>query len=557
MPLDDIQPKTAPAENANSAATARVYDAVPYPRLAHQNTHPSHVAALATLLRFETRPPEQWRVLELGCASGSNILPMAVTLPGAHFVGIDLSPRQIEMGRADAAALALQNVELHTLDLLDLVQEPTRFGEFDYIVAHGLYSWVPAEVRPAILKIIRASLAPTGLAFISYNAFPGWHAMEALRHVMLYHIRHVEEPAQGAVAARALLDLLAENLAPEKSIYGAHIRAFRDYLLKDEDQTPDERNSYLLHDHLAHFNQPFYIHEFIAQVEEAGLSYVSDTDLVVDLPVGIPSESRGKLEGFVHNRVDMLQYVDFFANRLFRRSLISLPGPELGRILDPRRVRSLWFSSPAVPDRPEMDFGRGVVEKFATRQGISISLDHPLTKAAFWLLVKQWPRLFQFDELWREARTFLQERNGGVAVEVSDGDLVHLSANLVQAHMSSSDLIELFGCPAAHADGVEPLPVGSRWARLEVLHSPTVTNLRHERVHLEPLEAEILRLLDGTRDVAALAELLAPPVLAGDIVFTREDAPVHDREEAIAMLPSSIVARLETLARAALLERSA
>ena len=296
-------------EESASAATRRVYDAVPYPRLAHKTTHPAQIAALATLLGVDAPRPAACRVLELGCAAGSNLLPMALTLPDARFVGIDLSPVQVEMGRADIAALGLANVELHTLDLLEIAESPQEsgLGRFDYILGHGIYSWVPEPVRSAILALIRSHLTPNGIAFVSYNAYPGWHAMDALRRVMLYHVREIADPAQRAGAARELLDLLAEALPPERSVYGMHITAFRDYLLKDEDQTPDERNAYLLHDHLADFNQPFYFHEFAAHLEAAGLQYLCDAEIVNDMPLGIPPQTGPKLSDSIHNPMEMRQ----------------------------------------------------------------------------------------------------------------------------------------------------------------------------------------------------------------------------------------------------------
>ena len=86
------------------------------------------------------------------------------------FVGIDLSPRSIDEARAMAADLGLTNVTFHAADLRDL---PTDAGDFDYIVAHGFYSWVPAPVRSALFETIHARLAPRGVAFVSHNVLPG------------------------------------------------------------------------------------------------------------------------------------------------------------------------------------------------------------------------------------------------------------------------------------------------------------------------------------------------------------------------------------------------
>ena len=130
-----------------------------------------------------------------------------------------------------------------------------------------------------------------------------------------------------------------------------------------------------------------------------------------------------------------------------------------------------------------------------------------------------------------------------------------LGANLLRAFTSSDELVELSAAPAAYTIQRGPTPVGSRWARRELTRTPTVTNLRHERVHLEPLEAELLRMLDGTRDEAELVRVLTPSVRSGDIVFARDGQPVTDGDEGVAMLPESVRERMKTLTRAALLEK--
>ena len=120
------------------------YDELPYLRLPFPQTHPGRLAAQARLFGVTAPPVATCRVLELGCASADNLVPMAVAAPAARFVGIDLSARQIDEGRATIAALGLTNIELVAADIMAI---DASFGTFDYIVAHGVYSWVPPDVR--------------------------------------------------------------------------------------------------------------------------------------------------------------------------------------------------------------------------------------------------------------------------------------------------------------------------------------------------------------------------------------------------------------------------
>ena len=123
-------------------------------------------------------------MLELGCASGDNLIPMALGLPNARFVGIDLSARQIEQGQRQVSALGLANIELRQYNIADV---DASWGKFDYIICHGIYSWVPAPVRERLLAICRDNLAPNGVAYVSYNTLPGWHMRGMIRDMMIYH----------------------------------------------------------------------------------------------------------------------------------------------------------------------------------------------------------------------------------------------------------------------------------------------------------------------------------------------------------------------------------
>ncbi len=95
------------------------YDAIPYPTRATPTTHPEHLAMVLTLLGLCAPPLENCRVLEVGCATGGNLLPMAESLPEASFVGIDLSAAQIDAARAAQRTLGLKNAEFRCQDLCE------------------------------------------------------------------------------------------------------------------------------------------------------------------------------------------------------------------------------------------------------------------------------------------------------------------------------------------------------------------------------------------------------------------------------------------------------
>src|SRR5690606_1469217 len=115
-------------------------------------------------------PLERARVLELRCGDGANLLPLAFHHPDFTLTGVDSSARAIGVAEESARALGLSNVRFTCADIAAFAPE----GEHDYMIAHGLYSWIDADRREALRRIVRGALAPGGLAYVSFNAQPAW-----------------------------------------------------------------------------------------------------------------------------------------------------------------------------------------------------------------------------------------------------------------------------------------------------------------------------------------------------------------------------------------------
>ena len=250
-------------------------------------------------------------VLELGCGDGGNLIPLAYHLPQCRFVGIDLARRPIELARQTVSALQLTNVELRAVDLRQFAWGE---GEFDYIFAHGLYSWIPPDVRVALLELCREHLSVNGVAFVSYNAYPGRYPRVMLREIMLRHTAGIVKPDARIAAARRLL----EQLPGEEA----------EALLKQSDDM-------LFHDDLAPFNDAFWFREFIAQAESHGLQYLGEADVheMFD-PREIPKM----------NLLEREQYLDFLKLRRFRQTLLCRSGIRLTRDARPDRMDEFLFS---------------------------------------------------------------------------------------------------------------------------------------------------------------------------------------------------------------------
>ena len=100
------------------------------------------LATLGALFGMNPARLESCRVLELGCGEGANLIPVAFQWPESEFVGIDLSAEAIRYGNDFIGRLGLRNITLRCLDIMEIDRE---FGSFDYIIVHGVYSWVPAS----------------------------------------------------------------------------------------------------------------------------------------------------------------------------------------------------------------------------------------------------------------------------------------------------------------------------------------------------------------------------------------------------------------------------
>ncbi len=169
------------------------YDEVPYSHQPYPQSHPDRLATLGRLFGLSPSPITHCRVLELGCARGGNLIPMAFHLPNSEFIGVELSARQAEMARKTVQDLNLDNVRVENASILDVDRS---WGTFDYIISHGVYSWVPEEVQDRILTISSRNLAPQGIAYISYNTYPGWHMRGMVRDMMLFHANQFPDPEQ-------------------------------------------------------------------------------------------------------------------------------------------------------------------------------------------------------------------------------------------------------------------------------------------------------------------------------------------------------------------------
>ena len=535
------------------------YDQLPYPGLSHARTHPDRMATLARLLGMQPAPIDGCRILELGCGVGGNLIPMAYGLPGSQFIGIDLSGKQIEVGCQNINAMGLTNISLKQMDILDIGPE---FGRFDYIIAHGVYSWVPPAVQDKILAVCKANLAPQGVAFVSYNTYPGWHMIELARGIMRYYAGPVVDFKQRADTARSILGWFAQAGESESSGYFNYLKFYYDYLTGQLNENYPKDDSALLHDELEECNYPLYFSEFVNRAAAHEMQYLGEIE---SSPASKKMmENLEYLQESYPTLVDREQSYDFLTNRTFRCTLLCHQNVELNRTVKPARLADFYIVSSAVPVSTAPDIAGNTVEQFKTHKGLTFSTDHPLSKTAMLCLSETYPRPVKFEALFKQAYARLEQvaaqqanattRGSAPAFNVGD-ELRALAANLLKAYDYSFDLVELHSCPYPIADHAGDRPVASRWA-VHCLQEPGqlwVTNLRHERVEIDDFDRYILLQLGEDINRGDMIQLVwNGPIKEGKLVLETEDENLSEAQMQ-ALLAKEIDERLAWLAKAALI----
>ncbi|MDZ4780733.1 MAG: class I SAM-dependent methyltransferase [Planctomycetia bacterium] len=471
---------------------ATFYDQVPYPRLAYHYTHPDRMAVIGRLFGMQPKSVAHCRVLELGCAAGANLVPLAYTLPRSEFVGVDLSIRQIAEARAMAAALNLDNVRLEQMDLCEL---NASYGEFDYVVAHGLYSWVPECVQSQVLDVCASVLAPHGIVYVSYNAFPGCHLRRMLRGMAMYHVRSVEHPREIAPQVRGLIEFLAAMARPADSPYALVLHELKQTVAQMSD-------SGLIHELLEADNHPVLFHDFIRAAEAAGLQYLTEATFADRADLGVKPDVLGRLRE-QHGEIGSEQYLDFFNGQSFRRTLLCRCEVTLDRSIRSEQVDDFLVASSAETVLANADLAGDTSVRFVTIHGVATSSHRPIFKIALVLLAAQYPLAIPFPELCQKIGLQLGRT-------LRDDEIVALRGELLSRFMMEKEVIELRLSQPLFTYQPGPLPLASSVAMYQAAQGWPLVTLTHKMTGIPDSNmTHLLPLLDGEHNWEQLVDCLA------------------------------------------------
>jgi methyltransferase-like protein len=417
-------------------------------------------------------------MLEIGCGDGANLYPLADAWPEATFYGFDLAASAVAVGQHAVAELGLPNIRLEVGDISQV--DPGDLGTFDYVVAHGMYSWVPAPVREAMMALIRGVLAPHGVAFVSYATLPGCRLRQVIRDAVLFHLGDHGSAKRRMEDAHGYLSKLAYSVSAAEP----QTAALKAECAKAVRRPPEV----LFHDELSPFYHPVHLHEFNAHAERHGLRFLaqeSPQELYRPLYPGPDDEHAHALSH--GDLVRFQQYEDVREMRMFRRTLVCRDDAPVADSIDPERLRSLHVSSELSPVDPAADLDSDDPLPFRLAESEGLTTTSPLIKKALVRLAQAWPERLPFAEL---------------------GDHPGLPAAMLRLY--AGGLVTLHTTPAPFTAQVSERPRASavaRWQAAAGKHE--VTTRLHTSVALDAASRHCLALLDGARDHAAIARDMA------------------------------------------------
>lgn len=464
------------------------YEEIPYPSYLHPQTHPDKLATMAKFFGLTPTPVEKCRMLELGCADARSMTAFAYDLPDSEFVGIDIAANHIAQGNQTIKELGLENIKLLEMDLMTLDES---FGKFDYIVAHGFFAWVPDFVREKVLSVCKNNLTENGVAYISFNAYPGCHIRQMIRGMMRYHTKNITSNIERANQAASLVKFLAEIEDTDN--------AYR-YTLKSELQhyeKADIRN--ILFDDLGEINRPFYFHEFISFAEKFGLQFLSEVNYFEMQDDNLPENTRAMLSQIRDDIVRYIQYLDFMEGKRFHSTLLCHDNQKINREPSPEIMMDFFLTSNAATESDAPDIKGDGVESFYNERGAKITTNNPLAKSALHLLTKALPSYRKFDELLDDCRAFIDSKNE------REEDADTLCKILFEIY--GTGLIALRTHQPAFTTIVSEKPFASPLARIQAKQLSLIPTLLCENLRIDDeFSLRILESLDGTKDFSTLRD---------------------------------------------------
>jgi cyclopropane fatty-acyl-phospholipid synthase-like methyltransferase len=365
------------------------YDETPYNDQSFREFDLSRLLGMAQLFGLAPTDCSDLRVLDLGCASGVHIREQALQYPDVRFTGIDFAAAEIELGRKAIAEAGLENVELIAADLRSVEIES---GAFDIVLCHGIFSWVPDDVKERIFLLARQALKPKGMAAIAYLTYPGWKQREAIRELLAMRVHDIKAPEQRIKeSAQTLRFLHAGYSAHSDNCHAQGLKA----IVEDMQQTA---SNVFLHDELGREHDPCYFLQFAEWAAECGLAYLAETDLDAMSLDRLDPSARASLQALAPDFLQTQQLIDFVVNRSGRSSLLVRNDWSIDRTIAKASLECLSFSTQWWNVTP-LNAADGTPARFESSQGVGIQIDDPAVRDLVVRLARAAPSPVSYEEI--------------------------------------------------------------------------------------------------------------------------------------------------------------
>lgn len=516
------------------------YDEVLYLNLPFEQTHPGRLELMATLFGLNSASARNCRVLEVGCGDGGNLIPMACNLPVSRFVGIDLAEVPIKKGEELIQTLGLKNILLCQADLSG---PPADLGVFDYIIAHGVYSWVSPTVQEKLLALIQQCLAPHGVAYVSYNTYPGWHLHQMSREMMLFHTYHCVDWNVKVREGINLINFLATS-QEENDEYGLLLK-------KEYDRIASLRPGHLFHDDLEEFNIPVYFHQFIEHASRHQLQFLAEAEFPDMQFWGLPAKAKELLARASSNPMLQQQYLDFLRGREFRQTLLCHSAVRLDRNISAEKMKGWHLFSPVAWSLVKSETYERGIDKFIEEKEANPVGVWQRIRSALVGLQTAYPQTHPVED-------FVTSLKGGMDFQLLDGDL----PSMMNRETIYSLLVDLWAARLLQFR-LEPLPCVlnvsrkpeiSRLVRSQLSQGKQVATQLHTPLAISsPFDQMWLQLLDGTRDRAQVLTAIQDLLETGRLELPSGFQPKLDNREIMKKIEAEFDANLARIAKMGLL----
>lgn len=470
------------------------YDETPYHGYPFEYNRPENLKTVAALFGINAPKLETARVLELGCSDGGNLFRFAETYPKSYTLGVDLSKVEIENGQRFLNKLKLKNVDLKAISITDLDES---YGKFDYIICHGVFSWVPDFVRDGILEVSKKLLNKNGLAFISYNTLPGWNMIKSVRELMMYHSKNFSDVDDRITQARAALNFIQESLEGQDTPHAQFMQISAKSMANKE-------NFYIRHEYLEENNEAFYFNEFIEKARANDLEYVGDTDVQRMYIGNLPKKAMEKL-GTINDIVRTEQYMDFISNTQFRCTVLTHKNTKLSRNITDETIQKFYYhcNIKLLDDKINIEDNSKAIFYIDNNKQRTADTSTPTMKAILYTLSKNIGNPLSVDEIVKESSKLVPEVSQEIIKQ-------HILANF--ANLIFSGTIKYIIDKPLSIYKISNKPKISKLAMQQIQTSKHngaywITNSVNQVISFQPHQVGIVQSINGKNTIAQLKEI--------------------------------------------------